>query len=125
MTYTVSEDMRLGFGYRKTDEDMHEQHSRQIFFTGMPDPIADLCGGIVETIWSDSANTGRVSVEYDTSDDAMVYGSYSEGFRPSGVNRPRPSQAGLIPGGPTVFQSKFIIKLCQVCQPLLDNVQSK
>jgi iron complex outermembrane receptor protein len=86
MTYSVSEDMRLGVGFRKTDEDMHEQHSRQIFFTGMPDPIADLCGGIVETIWSDSANTGRVSVEYDTSDDAMVYGSYSEGFKVGGIN---------------------------------------
>ena len=86
MTYSVSEDIRLGVGFRKTDEDMHERHSRQIFFTGMPDPIMDLCGGIVETIWSDSANTGRASVEYDTSDDAMVYASYSEGFKVGGIN---------------------------------------
>jgi iron complex outermembrane receptor protein len=86
MTYSVSEDIRLGVGFRKTDEDMHERHSRQIFFTGMPDPVIDLCGGIVETKWSESANTGRASVEYDTSDDAMVYASYSEGFKVGGIN---------------------------------------
>ena len=86
MTYSVSEDIRLGVGFRKTDEDMHERHSRQIFFTGMPDPVIDLCGGIVETKWSESANTGRASVEYETSDDAMVYASYSEGFKVGGIN---------------------------------------
>ena len=86
MTYSVSEDVRLGLGFRKTDEDMHERHSRQIFFDGIPDPVIDICGGIQETIWSESANTGRASVEYDTSDGAMVYASYSEGFKVGGIN---------------------------------------
>tara|TARA_A100001234_G_scaffold34324_3_gene26824 strand:- start:679 stop:3069 length:2391 start_codon:yes stop_codon:yes gene_type:complete len=46
---------------------------------------------------SESGTIPKVSISHDVSDDVMVYGSYSEGFRPSGVNRPRPSQAGLIP----------------------------
>ncbi len=86
LTYSVSDDVRLGLGFRKTNEDMHEQHSRQIFFDGIPDPVVDICGGIQETIWSESANTGRASVEYDTQSGGMLYASYSEGFKVGGIN---------------------------------------
>ena len=36
--------------------------------------------------WDESANTVRASVEYDLTEESMVYGSYSEGFKVGGVN---------------------------------------
>jgi outer membrane receptor protein involved in Fe transport len=46
---------------------------------------------------SETGSIPKLSLSHDISDDIMIYGSYSEGFRPSGVNRPRPSQAGTNP----------------------------
>jgi outer membrane receptor protein involved in Fe transport len=37
----------------------------------------------------------KLALQHNVSDDFMVYGSYSEGYRPSGVNRPRPNDSGF------------------------------
>jgi iron complex outermembrane receptor protein len=79
-TYSVSEDIRLGFGVRDTTE--KKVHST--IATGFaPFP----CGPEYFTQkWEDSSTTMRASVEYDTSDDSMMYVSYSEGFKAGGAN---------------------------------------
>ena len=37
----------------------------------------------------------KIALKHNISDDIMIYGSYSEGYRPSGVNRPRPNSSGF------------------------------
>lgn len=37
----------------------------------------------------------KIALKHNISDDVMIYGSYSEGYRPSGVNRPRPNSSGF------------------------------
>tara|TARA_B100000575_G_C23141362_1_gene664312 strand:+ start:3651 stop:6086 length:2436 start_codon:yes stop_codon:yes gene_type:complete len=37
----------------------------------------------------------KLAIQHNISDDVMVYGSYTEGYRPSGVNRPRPNSSGF------------------------------
>ena len=44
---------------------------------------------------SESGNIKKVSLKHNINDDFMIYGNYSEGFRPSGVNRPRPNASGF------------------------------
>ena len=44
---------------------------------------------------NESGNIKKLSLKHNISDDIMIYGNYSEGFRPSGVNRPRPNASGF------------------------------
>jgi iron complex outermembrane receptor protein len=89
-TYALSDSWRVGMGVRSSSEDIDEKHSRKIFQTteGVPaaDPFLDFCGGYKETSWTESDTTLRASMEVDTSDDSMIYGSYSEGFKAGGIN---------------------------------------
>ena len=39
---------------------------------------------------SESGYIPKLNISHDISEDIMIYGNYTEGFRPSGVNRPRP-----------------------------------
>jgi outer membrane receptor protein involved in Fe transport len=41
----------------------------------------------LDAVTKDTGETYRVNLQYDVSDDVMVYGTYSEGYRPGGVNR--------------------------------------
>ncbi|MDH4055320.1 MAG: TonB-dependent receptor [Gammaproteobacteria bacterium] len=41
----------------------------------------------VDDVSKDTGNTVKIGVNYNLSDDKMVYATYSEGFRPGGVNR--------------------------------------
>ena len=44
---------------------------------------------------NESGSIPKLAIKHNISDDVMVYGTYSEGFRPSGVNRPRPNSSGF------------------------------
>ena len=52
----------------------------------------------------DSDFVPKVSVKYNVDDDTMVYGLYSEGYRPGGVNRGRSSA----PFYPDVYESDYL-----------------
>lgn len=41
----------------------------------------------LDAVTKDTGETYRVNLQYDVTDDVMVYGTYSEGYRPGGVNR--------------------------------------
>ena len=89
--FDVSDKTELTLGLRKYDQTMNLVASDGYY--------GSYAYGI-NTLNFNSSETGsipKLSLSHDISDDIMIYGSYSEGFRPSGVNRPRPSQAGLIP----------------------------
>ena len=79
-TYSVSEDIRLGFGVRDTTEKKVHSTFVTTFFP--------FCGGAEPFIqeWEDSSTTIRASAEYDMSDNSMMYVSYSEGFKAGGAN---------------------------------------
>jgi len=89
--FDLSEKTSLTMGLRKYDQKMN--------LTASDGSYGSYAYGINNLVFN-SSETGsipKLSISHDISDDIMVYGSYSEGFRSSGVNRPRPSQAGLIP----------------------------
>ena len=52
----------------------------------------------------DSDFVPKISVKYNVDDDTMVYGLYSEGYRPGGVNRGRSSA----PFYPDVYESDYL-----------------
>ncbi len=99
-TYSLSDSLRIGLGFRKTDEEITEGHSRRIYTLGpngfnyenpsdglVQTPLfLDFCQGVKTTSWEDSANTMRASMEVDTSDSSMIYASFSEGFKAGGIN---------------------------------------
>ncbi len=89
VTWSVSDRVRLGAGFRRTEDDKEEGHIFPILakFPPAPVPIAQPCGpAVFEQEWDESANTIRASIEYDLNDTSMVYASYSEGFKVGGVN---------------------------------------
>jgi outer membrane receptor protein involved in Fe transport len=46
---------------------------------------------------NDSGVVPKVNIAHNINDDLMVYGTFSEGFRASGINRVRPAQTAFIP----------------------------
>jgi outer membrane receptor protein involved in Fe transport len=46
---------------------------------------------------NDSGVVPKVNIAHNIDDDTMIYGTYSEGFRASGINRVRPAQTAFIP----------------------------
>ena len=89
VTWSVSDRVRLGAGIRRTLETKEQGHAFTInakFPFGIV-PIVQVCGPeLFVQEWDESANTVRASVEYDLTEESMVYGSYSEGFKVGGVN---------------------------------------
>ena len=89
VTWSVSDRVRLGAGVRRTEEDKVQGHRFTInakFPTGIV-PIVQVCGPeVFVQEWAESDNNIRASVEYDLTEDSMVYSSYSEGFKVGGVN---------------------------------------
>lgn len=60
------------------------------FFCGAPStwvPFNDApCTNLDDKV-NDSGNINKVNISYRVNDDALVYATYSEGFRPGGINR--------------------------------------
>ena len=95
VTYAISDQFRLGVGFRHTSEDKRSEKvgglgvnaaalgGFMILAPNCPPNYPDLT---VEEFDS-SSNTMRASVEYDISGTSMLYASYSEGFKTGGINR--------------------------------------
>ena len=88
-TYSFSDRLRVGFGFRRTSEDRKEGHIATFnakFPTGTV-AFFQPCGPeLFVQSWDESENTMRASFEYNISDSSMTYISYSEGFKVGGVN---------------------------------------
>ena len=89
VTWSVTDDFRLGAGIRRTSEDKVEGHAFVISaqFPDGPMPVFAPCGAdLFVQKWDESENTIRGSVEYDLTETSMAYITYSEGFKVGGVN---------------------------------------
>ncbi|WGL15185.1 TonB-dependent receptor [Microbulbifer bruguierae] len=73
-TFYASDTTRLITGLRYTEDEVYSEVSN--FFVPSPDIIE------AET----DVVTGRLALEQDLGNDAMVYGSYTRGFKPGGSN---------------------------------------
>jgi len=73
-TWSFNDSTRLITGLRYTEDDVNSKVAN--FFIPTPD--------IIQT--SSDAVTGRLALEYDLSGDAMLYVSFTRGFKPGGSN---------------------------------------
>ena len=88
-TYDLSDDMRLIFGLRYTDDEVSYTHRRvnndEYGRTGVgvrPATLdTDAAGSVDETNLS-----GRVGIQYDIAKGQMIYGTYSQGYKGPGFN---------------------------------------
>jgi len=80
VTYSISEDIRLGLGVRDTTE--KKVHST------IQAGFIPFCTGteLFTQEWEDSSTTMRASAEYDMSESSMMYISFSQGFKSGGAN---------------------------------------
>ncbi len=90
-TYALSDSLRVGFGVRQTEDDFTDVHTMYTNAYSVEEDRAtavlnDACGGLLTTEWDESAVTMRASVEVDTSDSSMVYGSFSQGYKGGGMD---------------------------------------
>ena len=81
----IGDKTQLTVGFRNYDQDMDLTASNGYY--------GNMSFGITNEKFksSESGTIPKVNIKHNISDDLMVYGTYSEGFRPSGVNRLRPS----------------------------------
>jgi outer membrane receptor protein involved in Fe transport len=76
VTWSVTDDFRLGAGIRRTSEDKVEGHAFVISaqFPDGPMPVFAPCGAdLFVQKWDESENTIRGSVEYDLTETSMAY----------------------------------------------------
>ena len=89
MYYDLSDKTSLTLGMRSYDQTMHLK-AVDGYYGALQFGLTD---GDFKS--NESGNIKKLSLKHNISDDIMIYGNYSEGFRPSGVNRPRPNASGF------------------------------
>ena len=85
----ISEKTSATLGFRKYDQSMK--------LKAVDGYYGALSYGLTDGDFSssESGTIPKLALQHNVSDDFMIYGSYSEGYRPSGVNRPRPNSSGF------------------------------
>lgn len=108
-TYDISDRWQLKAGLRWFDVDLTSiQGNTHNFFGGANTPAGEIIGETVNgnkigrIVGSESNTTPMVALSYSVSDNLMLYGLYSEGFRTGGVNN---SNQPFASGIPPVYDS--------------------
>ncbi len=108
-TYEFSDRLRLMMGLRYFDIDVEAIQATTHAFGGQPSAVAGniigqtLNGNDIGLLKQDDSDfVPKVSLSYDVSDDVMVYGLYSEGFRVGGINN---GNQPFAPGIPDTYES--------------------
>ncbi len=108
-TYDFSERWQLKGGLRYFKVDLtSDQGTTHGFFTNAPIPSGDIVGEtdngnkVGRLKGNEDQVTPMVALSYTTTDDVMVYGLYSEGFRTGGVNN---SNQPFAQGIPPIYDS--------------------
>ncbi|HBL94821.1 MAG TPA: TonB-dependent receptor, partial [Hyphomonas sp.] len=106
--YDVSDDLQLTLGLRYTDDQKEQDIVSTFLFTPQPagaDPLASQ--GKLKADFQEI--TGRIGFDYtadlDFTDDTLIYGFYSKGYKGGGINPPQPAGANLFP---QTFDPEFI-----------------
>ena len=85
----INDKTKLTVGFRSYDQDTMVDAKDGYF--GVFDGVEKVFNS------NDSGVVPKVNIAHNINDDVMVYGTYSEGFRASGINRVRPAQTAFIP----------------------------
>ena len=88
-TYDISEDLRLIFGLRYTDDEVSFTHRRvsNDEFGRRGVGVRPATENTDESGSTDETNlSGRLGLQYDVADGQMVYGTYSQGYKGPGFN---------------------------------------
>ncbi|QFU76849.1 hypothetical protein EY643_14990 [Halioglobus maricola] len=104
LTWNINEALRLNLGVRYTDEskDRPVHSSQPTFLVDSPfnQLILDAFGSVPfttadldETNVSETSTDPSVSLQWDVSDDTMLYGSYTEATKAGGFNNLAPDQS--------------------------------
>ncbi len=108
-TYEFSDRLRLMVGLRYFDIDVEAIQATTHAFGGAPSEVAGkiigqtINGNDIGLLKQDDSDfVPKVSLSYDVSDDVMVYGLYSEGFRVGGINN---GNQPFAPGIPDTYDS--------------------
>lgn len=101
LTYDFTDQLQLIAGGRYFDED---RDSELAWGGVVPVLLGGPFPGSVTTEGDDNLFNPRVSLRYEISDDAMLYGTYSEGFRSGGQNDIFP----LVPGSNVTYDSETL-----------------
>jgi iron complex outermembrane recepter protein len=97
--YDLTDRWELTAGLRYFQSDLKATAIESHSFSGAPGPAGNSTG-------DDDALTYKVSMSYDVTDDQMVYGTVSSGFRIGGLNR---ANLPFAPGIPESFESDELI----------------
>jgi outer membrane receptor protein involved in Fe transport len=126
LTWDIVERWQLLVGVRAFETELESIQSTIHAFGGALSPVAgEVIGkningndiGRIQT--NDNTVRPKVSLSFDVTDDVMVYGLYSEGFRVGGVNN---SNQPFAPGIPATFKSDELTNLeFGIKSRLLDN----
>jgi outer membrane receptor protein involved in Fe transport len=109
--YQVLDDLKLTGGLRWTDDQKHfVEIPSEVLIAGWGYPIS----GVVNQQWNEW--TGRAVANWtpklDFTDQTLVYGSYSRGYKAGGANPPPPNFYGGFEGGsaihPLTFAPEFV-----------------
>jgi len=102
LSYDLTDKLTATVGYRWFENDRKDYNlNTQPFGKAPPGAYwgtvgTDLIPGLEEFQGKTSNSVGKLSVKYALNDDAMVYGTISEGFRLGGTNNPRAVAEGWI-----------------------------
>ena len=87
--FNINDRTKMTLGFRSYDQDTMVNAKDGYF--GVFDGVDKVFNS------NDSGVVPKINIKHDLTDDVMVYGTYSEGFRASGINRVRPAQTAFIP----------------------------
>lgn len=86
-SYDFNEKLSAEVGLRYFDQEMD-----RLYFVDKPFIIADAYPDVVNPQGQNSDTVPKVTLTYNLSDETMIYGLYSEGWRAGGANRNRVSE---------------------------------
>jgi outer membrane receptor protein involved in Fe transport len=106
--YDISDDLKFTLGVRYTDDQKEQDVVPSALFTpvsALPEagvPTGKLTADFQET-------TGRIGLDWspslDFTNDTLIYGFYSKGYKGGGINPPQPAGSNLFP---QTFEPEFV-----------------
>lgn len=95
-TWHITDRSRLSLGGRYNFDELHHKQVVSYF----PGTLPEAPDGAVNEKDSDDAGSWRIMVEHDIAEDAMVYASYTKGYKGPGSNS--------LPSGPSSGEDVFV-----------------
>ena len=106
--YDVTDDLKFTLGLRYTNDEKEQDVVPSALFTPVTAlPEAGVPIGLLEADFQET--TGRIGLDWSpnfgATDDTLIYGFYSKGYKGGGINPPQPAGANLFP---QTFDPEFV-----------------